>query len=115
MLGVDKTTIWNWEHGRTPALRHIPAIIGFLGQIPIPPPDPADPLACLQYIRRIRGWTLQALGKNIGIHHELIQDWFAGRSRPSRRNIEKVARFLAENLTNSDPEGSFPPECPERE
>jgi transcriptional regulator with XRE-family HTH domain len=109
MLGVDKTTVWNWEHGRAPALRYMPAIIGFLGRIPVPPPVPADPLACLQYVRRIRGWTLRALGKNIGIHHELIQDWFTGRSRPSRRNIEKIARFLAENL-NSAPEGSISPE-----
>jgi transcriptional regulator with XRE-family HTH domain len=115
MLGVDKTTIWNWEHGRTPALRHMPAVIRFLGRNVIPPPDPADPLACLRHIRIIHGWTFPDLGKRIGIHYELIQDWISGRSRPSRINVDKIARFLEENPINLRPDGSYPPESAEKD
>jgi DNA-binding XRE family transcriptional regulator len=39
-IGVDKTTVYNWEAGRaTPSLRVRPAVIRFLGY------DPADPEA----------------------------------------------------------------------
>jgi DNA-binding XRE family transcriptional regulator len=39
-IGVDKTTVYNWEAGRaTPSLRGLPAVIWFLGY------DPADPEA----------------------------------------------------------------------
>ena len=115
LTGADESTVWNWEHGRCPAPKHMPLVIRFLGYDPFPAPDPSDVYACLRHIKKLHGWTFPELGKRIGIYFELIEDWMAGRSCPSRRNIEKVARFLAENLTNSEPEGSFPLKCPERE
>lgn len=33
-IGVTKSTVWNWEHGTEPKLRHIPKIIEFLGYMP---------------------------------------------------------------------------------
>ena len=39
-IGVDKSSIGNWELNRTaPAFEYMPAIIRFLGYNPIPPPD----------------------------------------------------------------------------
>jgi transcriptional regulator with XRE-family HTH domain len=114
LLGADESTVWNWEHGRCPTPKHMPLVVRFLGYDPFPPPDPSDVYACLKHIMKLRGWTFRKLGKRLGIHFEQIQDWMAGRSSPSRRNIEKVDQFLAENLTNPDLEGTFPRESTER-
>jgi site-specific DNA recombinase len=39
-LGVDKTSIYNWETNRTePGIHYMPAIIRFLGYNPLPPSD----------------------------------------------------------------------------
>ena len=39
-IGVDKSSIDNWELNRTtPAFEYMPAIIRFLGYNPIPPPN----------------------------------------------------------------------------
>ena len=36
-IGVDELTVTNWERNATvPAIRHIPAIIRFLGYDPLP-------------------------------------------------------------------------------
>jgi len=38
-MGVDPSTIWNWERGWShPELRYLPAIIAFLGYDPRPKP-----------------------------------------------------------------------------
>ena len=33
IIGVKESTVWNWEHGTEPELRHIPKIIEFLGYV----------------------------------------------------------------------------------
>ncbi len=33
-IGVTESTVWNWEHGVTPALQHHSKIIQFLGYQP---------------------------------------------------------------------------------
>jgi DNA-binding XRE family transcriptional regulator len=41
-IGVDKTSIFNWEANTSePDFRYMPAIIDFLGYNPLPGPDPS--------------------------------------------------------------------------
>jgi hypothetical protein len=35
-LGVDKTSVFNWEANTSPEIRYMPAIIDFLGYDPLP-------------------------------------------------------------------------------
>lgn len=39
IIGVKESTVWNWEHGTEPELRHIPKIIEFLGYVPFECPE----------------------------------------------------------------------------
>jgi transcriptional regulator with XRE-family HTH domain len=51
MIEVTESTIWNWEHGTEPELRHMPKIIEFLGYVPFE--CPGDPLGKLRYFKLV--------------------------------------------------------------
>ena len=34
IIGVSVATIWNWEHGSEPDVKHVPSIIKYLGYVP---------------------------------------------------------------------------------
>jgi transcriptional regulator with XRE-family HTH domain len=66
LICVDKTTIMNWERGhRTPAIRHIPAIIRFLGYVPFSVGDSLPER--LRAYRRIRGLSRKKLARILGL------------------------------------------------
>ena len=67
LVGVDKTTVYNWERNYTrPPLRYMPTVLDFLGYDPAPvePETMGDKL--LKY-RRDRGITQKELARQIGI------------------------------------------------
>jgi transcriptional regulator with XRE-family HTH domain len=90
---VDTTTVTNWELGHTqPAIRQLPAILGFLGSVPFGAgaglPDQ------LRHARRLLGLSQEALARQLGVDESTVWKWELGRSRPIRRYRQLLERFL---------------------
>lgn len=67
MIGVDETTVYNWERGYTrPPLRYMPKIFEFLGYDPAAN-EPRNLGEKLLKYRRDRGMTQKELARRIGI------------------------------------------------
>jgi transcriptional regulator with XRE-family HTH domain len=67
LLGVDETTIWNWENNRSgPQLRLIPRIINFLGYDPLGPLPRSIGERLLKYRKR-HGLSQKKLAKILAI------------------------------------------------
>lgn len=94
IIGVTESTVWNWEHGTEPELIHMPKIIDFLGYIPFECPE--DPLGKLRYFKKVRGLSYERLGAVMGRNSEQLEDWLSGRIQPCRKNVERIAGFLAQ-------------------
>jgi transcriptional regulator with XRE-family HTH domain len=94
LVGVDKTTVFNWEAGiATPNLRAISGVLRFLGY------DPTETGSTL-------GERLRAARKRLGLSHadlagkldvdpSTILDWERERHRPTKRCRSAIDRFLA--------------------
>jgi len=53
-ISVTEATVWNWEHGIEPELRHMPKIIDeFLGYVPFECSE--DSIGKLGYFKLVRG------------------------------------------------------------
>lgn len=96
MIGVTESTVWNWEHGTEPELRHIPKIIEFLGYTPFECPE--DLIGKLKYFKLINGLSYERLGKLMGRDPEQLMDWISGRHKPCLKNIESVYSFLINHV-----------------
>lgn len=94
VIGVTESTVWNWEHGTEPELRHMPKIIEFLGYVPFECPD--DPVRKLRYFKRANGLSYERLGAMMGRDPDQLTDWLSGRVSPSRKNMEVIKNFLTE-------------------
>lgn len=94
IIGVSEATIYNWERGVEPELRHMPAIIKFLGFNPLPSPRPDEPLEQLRHYKRSMGMDFIRLGEVMGRDPEQLSDWLSGRHQPIRKNFENIKQFL---------------------
>jgi transcriptional regulator with XRE-family HTH domain len=92
-IGVDTTTICNWESNASiPAIRYIPAVLQFLGYDPFPP---AQTLAeRLVTARKALGLSQRKLALSVGVDPGTLQSWEAGEHKPMGGSVEKVERFL---------------------
>jgi transcriptional regulator with XRE-family HTH domain len=93
IIGVSEQTVCNWEHGIEPELRFIPKIIEFLGYIPFECPD--NPLDKLRYYKKVNGLSIERLGALMNRDPEQLGDWFRGKHKPCKRNIESILTFLS--------------------
>ncbi len=93
-VGVDKTTVYNWESGRaTPAVRYIPGIICFLGYAPY---DPEAPFAeKLRARREALGLSQEAFAGRLGVHESTVVRWESGTGRASRRSLRIIKALLS--------------------
>ena len=65
-IGVDTTTITNWELGHTtPALCRMPNVIQFLGYDPQPQPETLG--QALKRRRQVRGMSQREMAKRLGV------------------------------------------------
>ena len=94
IVGVSESTIWNWENGTLPGVKHVPSIIRYLGYVPFDRPRNICISEKLRYYKLIKGLTIKQLAKEIGCHHEQLMDWMSGKIRPSKRNLEIIEKFV---------------------
>jgi transcriptional regulator with XRE-family HTH domain len=97
LLGVTAESIANWERGRrNPGIRHVAAVIQYLGYDPIPEGDsPADRLRAW---RRRTGLRQREVATRLGLDEGTVVEFKLGRRWVSIRFAEVVRRLLsAEN------------------
>jgi DNA-binding transcriptional regulator YiaG len=91
-IGVDETTIHNWEGNKSlPAIRYIPTILRFLEYNPFPPPQTLPER--LAAVKKMLGLSQRKLAESLGVDPGTLQGWEAGQHIPIGRNIELVERF----------------------
>ena len=73
MIGVTESTVWNWEHGTEPELRHVPSVLTFLGYEPWE--RTIDVVGRLAHFRKIKGLSFERLGALMGRDPEQLEDW----------------------------------------
>ncbi len=84
-LGIDDATLWNWEHDKgSPAVRHWPALLAFLGYDPHPESQTlAEKLIAT---RRRRGLSQRKLARQLGLDESTVSRLEAG-DRPRRKTL----------------------------
>jgi transcriptional regulator with XRE-family HTH domain len=84
-IGVDKASIANWETNQSkPGIRHMTAIIRFLGYNPLPPAKGwADRLV---QCRTALGLSQKESAVRIGVDQATLARWERGEREPDRRS-----------------------------
>ncbi len=94
IIGVDETTILNWEGQRsTPALFCMPAIFRFLGYDPLPAAETLR--GKLTRYRLTHGITQKALAAKLGIDPCTLARWERGDRKPHGLYLKLVERLLS--------------------
>ena len=93
-IGVDKTTVHNWEVGTaTPNLRAIPGVIRFLGYEPTEIGSTIGEQ--LRATRRRLGLSHADIARQLEVDPSTVLDWERSRHRPTDRRLKaKLAAFL---------------------
>ena len=92
LLGVDETSVWQWERNRTdPQVHFIPAICGFLGYAPWEPPEGFA--AWLRQARRGSGLSRRNLAARIGVDPTTVDRWERGQGSPTAESRRRVLRW----------------------
>jgi len=94
LVGVDETTVYNWERGYTrPPLRYLPKALEFLGYDPASN-EPKTLGEKLVKYRKSRGLTQKALAKQIGIDPTTLSRLERNRGRCFSSVRKKVFTFV---------------------
>lgn len=86
LIGVTALTVKNWELGQTePEIRYGPAIIDFLGYLPISAKrNLPERLAAYRWIH---GYSQEKAAAYLGVDETTWRKWEAGLSRPSSASM----------------------------
>jgi transcriptional regulator with XRE-family HTH domain len=102
-LGVDASTILNWEKGYArPPVKAMPGILGFLRYDPSPEPKSLPEL--LMAKRRTQGWSIREAGQKLGVDPGTWGDWERGKVILYRSHRVLVARLLGRSIAGIDQE-----------
>jgi transcriptional regulator with XRE-family HTH domain len=92
-LNVHATTVQYWETNRVaPDLRSIPRIIRFLTYVPYKPGQTFSER--LRASRKARGVSQKELANILEVDPGTLARWEAGRSRPSKKHIQRLESHL---------------------
>ena len=98
IVGVDKTTVWNWERNRTePLTRHLPSIALFLGYSPLETSGQSLGERLRDY-RRKSGLSQKKLAREIGIDPSTL----SRLEKNSPRCFKKVEEIASSFLRKAD-------------
>jgi transcriptional regulator with XRE-family HTH domain len=93
-LGVDKTSIHNWERGHTtPSLDSMPRILRFLGYAPLGM-EAASLGEKIKTYRRALGLSQKTVARQLEIAPTTLAGWERGRGKPCKELLEKMSRLL---------------------
>jgi transcriptional regulator with XRE-family HTH domain len=91
-IGVDETTIHNWERQRTlPEIRFIAPIIEFLRYDPFP--QPKSFLERLKTYRLKMGLLQKKLAEKLGIDPGTLGGWESGKHLPTRAHRQLIEDY----------------------
>ena len=94
VLGVDKTTEWNWESNRTePLTRHLPSITLFLGYCPFEASGQSLGKRLRDH-RRKTGLSQKKLAEAISIDPSTLSKLEKNSSRCFKKVVEIASDFL---------------------
>jgi transcriptional regulator with XRE-family HTH domain len=92
-IGVHELTITSWEGNATiPEIRHMPAIIQFLGYNPLPAASSLPER--LVAARRAFGLSQRKMAARLGVDPATLMGWEAGRHQPTAKSLELIGRIL---------------------
>jgi site-specific DNA recombinase len=92
-LGVDKTSVFNWEANTSaPEIRYMPVIIGFLGYNPLP--EAKGWGERLVRHRTTLGMTQKDAARQLGVDQGTLAKWERGEREPQGAFLGRVKRFL---------------------
>jgi transcriptional regulator with XRE-family HTH domain len=92
-LGVDKTSVFNWEANTSnPEVRYMPAIIRFLGYNPLPAANTLAEQLVRQ--RTSLGLSQKESAGRIGVDSGTLAKWERGEREPAGALLSRVRRFL---------------------
>jgi len=92
-LGVDKTSVFNWEGNRSsPDIRYMPAIIDFLGYDPLPQAHTLAEQLVRQ--RSSLGLSQKESAGRLGVDPSTLAKWERGERELAGRFLDIVKRFL---------------------
>jgi transcriptional regulator with XRE-family HTH domain len=94
ILGVDETTIYNWEKNRTsPPFRYIPKIVKFLGYSPFN--FQTETLGeRIIILRKLLGLSQEKLANRLGVDPGTLRSWERNKHQPLKRHLEKLASYF---------------------
>ena len=96
-FGVNVETLKNWERGvEQPMIRHLPAVIGFLGLDP--DPEPNEIPKRIAYARRQMGWTQEELAKSLKVGTVTVGRWEAGTSAAPKDALTNFQQHLGDRF-----------------
>ncbi len=92
-IGVDKTSVFNWEaNSASPEIRYMPAIIGFLGYNPLPEADTLGER--LVRHRTSLGLSQKEAARRLGVDPSTLARWERGEREPAGGLLGRAERFL---------------------
>jgi transcriptional regulator with XRE-family HTH domain len=95
VLGVDTTTVTNWEKGRCqPKLYLIPRIVQFLGYNPFNSAETTTIVERIKAFRRLHGLSQKKFAKVLKIDPTTLARWEKGKATPSRKLGQRLAELL---------------------
>ena len=96
-VGVDRTSIFNWESNAEPEVRYMPAVIRFLGYNPLPPATTLGD----QLVRRraTLGLSQKDAALKLGVDPGTLARWERGEREPAGQLLGRARHFLEHEAT----------------
>lgn len=94
IIGVNETTIVNWEKNHTsPPVKYLPKIVEFLGYIPF---DGGRSLGeRIANCRKLLGLNQKELANLLGVDPYTVSCWEKDERKPLKRHMEKLREIFS--------------------